>query len=410
MLQRPASSPVFLETAVQQHIGNASQFLAALRALPFRLSSRNLFANLSLRCEANLDALRIGGQAAVEMVQASIEDDAEVASVLALLLAERVDGQPEGVAQAVSLLQHEKPEIRQAAWWGLRLASPRNLEKHLRSLHGKPKLDFAFAAALDILAFHRLPAQADLGDLAGGQEDEIAWLLVEAGGRMRGAWNVIQLKQFLGHAAKRVREAALRASARCGVPELLKSCREATSQVNPAALESISFLGVIGSHDDLPLLLRATSNPAAAIAAVGGLGRLGLAASVPSLLDFLEIPELTEYAAAAMKRITGQTLPRGAPPKPPANLSEEELDLWEPTPPVDMPRARDWWKANASQFDANKRWQAGLCVSDDPLGPVFDQLPLGIRYDVYLRQRALVPDAPDWELETWTWKQRQPGS
>lgn len=41
--------------------------------------------------------------------------------------------------------------------------------------------------------------------------------------------------------------------------------------------------------------------------------------------------------------------------------------------------------------------QADLSVSDDPLGPVFDQLPLNIRYDVYLRQRAVVPGTPDWE-------------
>ena len=43
------------------------------------------------------------------------------------------------------------------------------------------------------------------------------------------------------------------------------------------------------------------------------------------------------------------------------------------------------------------------------LGPVFDQLPLAIRYDVYLRERALTPGTPDWELETWTWQQKNPG-
>jgi len=37
------------------------------------------------------------------------------------------------------------------------------------------------------------------------------------------------------------------------------------------------------------------------------------------------------------------------------------------------------------------RYQAGLCISDDPLGLVFGQLPLAIGYDVYLRERALTP-------------------
>jgi uncharacterized protein (TIGR02270 family) len=409
MLQHLASSPVVLEGAVHQHIANASQFLVALRAVPFQIQNNNLFGNLSFRCEANLDGLRIAGRAAVEMVQASIPDDSEVASVLALLLTERVDGQPEASAQAVSLLRHENPEIRQAAWWGLRLASPRHLEQHLRALLGNPKWDFASAAALDILAFHRLPSQPDLGDLTDAESDEVAWLLAEAGCRMDGAWSGARLKQFIGRPSTRVREASLRASARCGLPELLTFCREATSQINPAAPESISFLGVVGSLDDLSLLQRAASNPVTANAAISGLGRLGSPASVPTLLDLMEVPELTDYAAAAIKRITGQAVPRSAPPQPPADLSEDELDLWEPKPPVDVARANDWWKSNAARFDPSKRWQAGLCVSDDPLGSVFDQLPLGIRYDVYLRQRAFVPSTPDWELETWTWKQKNPG-
>lgn len=84
-------------------------------------------------------------------------------------------------------------------------------------------------------------------------------------------------------------------------------------------------------------------------------------------------------------------------------------DPFGPKPLVDVPRARDWWKANATRFDPAKRYQAGLCVSDAPLGPVFDQLPLTIRYDVYLCERALTPGTPDWELETWMWKQKNPG-
>lgn len=66
---------------------------------------------------------------------------------------------------------------------------------------------------------------------------------------------------------------------------------------------------------------------------------------------------------------------------------------------MDVPRARDWWKANAARFDSAKRYQTGLNVTDAPLGPVFDPSPLAIRYDIYLRERALTPGTPDWELE-----------
>jgi hypothetical protein len=90
-------------------------------------------------------------------------------------------------------------------------------------------------------------------------------------------------------------------------------------------------------------------------------------------------------------------------------MGEEEPDVWEPEPPLDAPRARDWWRANAARLDPAKRYEADLTVTDAPLGPVFDPLLLAIRCDVYRGERALNPGTPDWELETWTWKQKNPG-
>ncbi len=361
------------------------------------------------RCEASLDGLRIAGERAIAIGRADLADDAELAGVLALLLAESEDGQPAASEQAVDLLCHESSEIRQAAWWGLRLARCQQIEPHLRVMLGGPRWDFASAAALDILAFHRLSARTDLEGPLDGENEEVAWLIVEAGGRTPGAWTAEHLKRFLAHGSPRVREAALRASARCGLPELPALCREAASEMNRRELETIEFLGVVGSTEDLSLLRQAATNPLTAMAALAALGRLGLPAGVPMLLEFLNAPETADYAAAAIERITGQQVPRGASPHPPPGSTEDELDLWEPKPPVDVACANDWWMSNAVRFDPKKRWQTGLCVSDDPLGSVFEQLPLGIRYDVYLRQRMLVPGSPDWELETWSWKQKNPG-
>ena len=118
--------------------------------------------------------------------------------------------------------------------------------------------------------------------------------------------------------------------------------------------------------------------------------------------------ELADCAFAASERITDQEVPRGSASESPPGLTKDELDLWEPQPSVDLPRARDWWKSNAVRFDPAKRYQTGLNVSDAPLGPVFDQFSLAIRYDIYLHERALTPGTPDWELETWTWKQKNP--
>jgi hypothetical protein len=145
--------------------------------------------------------------------------------------------------------------------------------------------------------------------------------------------------------------------------------------------------------------------------AVDGWGERGVFSSVPFLpilLDPMAPPELGEPAASAFWRITGQEVPRGPAPEPPPGLTEDELDLWEPHPPVDLPRAHDWWKGSAARLDPAKRYQTGLTVSEAPLGPVLAPLPLAMRCDVYLRERALTPGTPDWELETWTWKLRKP--
>lgn len=395
-----------LASVLHEHFANANQFVVSLRAAAFEFQAYDYAHGLCRRCEANLDALRIAGVSAFAIGQGALDDDGEVAGPLALLLAESGSNQSWASEEALSLLRHGSPEIRRAAWWGLRLADARQVEPNLRALVGKAPWDLASAAALDILTFHRLPVQARL-EIPEEEGDEIAWLLAEAGGRMRGAWSAAHLKQFVRHPSPRVREAALRASARCGVPELPAFCRKATTDREPA--EAIEFLGVVGSPEDLPRLQRAASNPTIAGAAVGGSGRLGRIAGVPLLLDLLGSAELAESAAIAFWRITGQEVPRGPAPPSPPELTEDELDLWEPRPPVDVPGAREWWKTNAVRFDPDRRWQVGLDVTDAPLGPVFDRLPLAIRYDVYLRERALTPGTPDWELETWTWHQKSPG-
>lgn len=400
------SSSVCLDFAVREHLENASQFLKALHSTLLQFESNASFDDFCRRCEANLDALRIAGERAINIGRTTMEDDAEAASVVALLLAECDSVQPQASEQAVAMLGHKCPEIRQAAWWGLRLASFRHVEPLVRTLTGKHEWDFSPAAALDILAFHRLPVQADLGEPQNEESEEVAWLLAEAGGRMRGVWTARHMKQFVGHASLRVREAALRASARCGILELLPFCRKATTRLGPA--EAIEFLGVVGCWEDFSCLKRAVANQPVAKAAVSGLGKLGVLCSVPFLLDLMESPELAEPAASAFWRITGQEVPRGPAPDPPPGLSEDELDLWESQPPVDVSCARDWWRINASRFDPVKRYQLGLNVSDDPLGSVFDQLPLSIRYDVYLRERAITSGTPDWELETWMWKHTNP--
>lgn len=396
-----------LEPVVQQHLEIASQNLNALQSAHRQPVNRNPFDEVVTRLAANLDGLVIANAIAVEVGMNLLDaGDHDSVGVLAILLSEAGIAPPSIVARPVDFLSHASPEVIQAARSGLRLSSPRPIESALRALLGGTNWDLPSAAALDILAFHRLPIHADILALRADESEEIAWLLAEAGGRMRGAWTKSNLSDFLCHDSPRVREAALRASARCGLPELPQVCRGAASCLD--VTEAIEFLGVLGSPEDLALLQRAALTPRVASSAVTGLGRLGLPAGVSLILDLLELGELVEPAALAFWRITGQEVWRHPAPEPPASMTEDEIDLWEPLAPVDVLQTRAWWNANAARFDNAKRYQVGLNVSEDPLGPVFDRLPFAIRYDVYLRERALTPGTPDWELETWAWKQKCP--
>lgn len=381
--------------------------------MPFLADGRHSLAILWDRCEAHLDALRIAGDEGIAIGHATMDDDPEIASVVALLLAEAETGQPESAKRAVELLHHKSPEICHAAWWGLRLAKPQDIEPHLRELMAEGEWTFASAAALDVLAFHRKATEWKVEALPEEAGDDIAWFLAEAGGRIPGVWEERHLAMFLGHESPRVREAALRAAARSGQAGLPRMCREAAERMKPTDSEAISFLGVVGDIGDKDRLIEAVrwaDDAGIALAALDGLGRLGLVEAIPFLLETLARPELAGRAAAAIERITGAEVPKGPPPEPPAGLTEDELDFWEPEAPVDAHAAVSWWQTLSPKFDSGKRHEAGLCVSDDPLGPVLDELPLAFRYDVYLRERALSPGAPDWELETWIWNERKPGS
>ncbi len=398
--------PFRIESVIREHVSNAMHFLEDLAPAAFRAESCEFFERLCSRCESNIDAIRIAGEEGIATAQAGLAEDAQAARVVTILLAESDANQPAAAEQATGLLQHRSTELRHAAWAGLRLANAQFVEPYLRQTI-VDLTDFPSAAALDILAFHRLPVTVDLPQ-SPGDDSDVAWLQAEAGGRIPGVWNADHLRCFLVHRSPRVREAALRASARCGLRELVDFCREAASSMIPDALEACEFLGVVGSLEDSRLLQDATSKPLTAKAALSGLGRLGLPTNVSFILEFLDETDLAETAGAALERITGQEMPRSARETSSSNLTEDELDFEEPQPAIDAGRVRAWWAANASCFDPTKRWQRGLCVSENPLGPVFDRLPLQIRYDVYLRQRALEAGTPDWELEAWYWKQKNP--
>src|SRR5262245_50516387 len=144
----------FVEGVLREHVARASELLADLRAGFLQCPDTEVLSNICQQCLANLDALRIAGPRAIAIGHEAMEDDSDVASVVAWLGAEvGSSDERDHAGCAADLLRHESLDIRQAAWWGLRLADVTRTREHLRKMASGPTLDVASAAALDILAF-----------------------------------------------------------------------------------------------------------------------------------------------------------------------------------------------------------------------------------------------------------------
>lgn len=385
-------STVPIPRVVREHLDNAAELAAKIRTANERREPRAWLSQVCRRCEDNLEGLRLVRQYSIDLAYESMSDDPEIASVLAILLAELAFEDPTAADKAVDLLQSHSSDIREWAWWGLRLAPLCNaLTESLRSL----SLDSAY----DILAFHRQPMP-----IGHKSQSDSLWFLLEAIGRSDTPWAPSQLEEFLSHPDPAVRYAALRASARRHLPELLDICRSHAE--SPEALE---FLGIIGSEKELPLFQRALADKETGHAALNALGRLGLPQSMPSILDSLKVSSHAETAASSFERITGQPVIRRPLQDLPTHLSEDELDTRDTRGPIDLAATRRLWQSLSAKFTFESRWQSGLSISHAPLSDgIFERLPLQSGYDIYLRERAFHPHTPDWELETWIWNQKTP--
>jgi hypothetical protein len=349
---------------------------------------------LQVLCERlhdNLEGLRLAGEEGVRLAREAIEDEPEAAAVLAILLA-LDDPRP-----AWQLLAHPFAEVREWANWGLRLAPHHPSLKGLQESYG--------FSAFDILAFHR--AAVIMPSTSAGLPEEAAWFWLEGLGRSELSFQSEDVAVYATHERQQLRQAAWRCAARRRMPELVSLCRMVAQRDDAAAADAISFLGVIGSLEDLDLLQSAAAKRPTAKAALLGIGKLGHLEAIPFLLETLAQSDLSEWAAGSIERIVGGKVPRGLPPPMPPHLTEDEMDVWEAVAPVDPEAAAHWWRSRKHLFVPGGRWQCGVCVSDQPLREVvFDNLPLTVRYDVYLRERALVAGTPDWEMETWVWDQK----
>jgi HEAT repeat protein len=360
------------------------------------------------RAEAFLDGLRIEGHDSVELATARLlaaDDEDDVAAAVLVLLE---CGEPDDAKPILDLLAEAKLEICDAIRRGLRLALIGKILDELQSLMTESS-GIVRAIIADVLTFHRCKILIDLNELAKHAEPLGRQCAAEAAGRLQDPSNLAMVLAMIADPIPAVRRSALRAAARLSMPGLGDLCRTRAVADKPC-LESIRFLAVCGTESDARLLMQLTRNETTAMSAVKAMGGVGAPILIPFLIDLLASPVLGDAAALALERTAFYSVPRGDAPEPPPDASEEVLDFWNPpSPPIPAP-AMAWWNENQSLFSSGRRYQAGVSVSENPLGDHFDLFPDEVRYDLYLREKAVgSASVTDWEMETWPQYERDPG-
>ncbi len=340
-------------------------------------------AHLEDRAEAHLDGLRLGAGHSVDVARPLLgaeETGPATAATFVLMAFER----PELEREVVQALETAPPAARDGIRIGLRHSDARRIANELAGIAAASE-PAVRAAAVDILAFHRLPAPKGLLALLSNRDPGVLRLVYEAVGRFGGPWGMDFLREALESDAPANRVAALRASARIGLIGLDAQCREAATGTRKPIPEALAFLGVVGTARDLPILQRAMARPELARAALAGMGILGSTAAIPVLLDAMENDLLAPAAGKAFARITGATdIGSAAAVPPPAGSQQADMETPEGPPPPDPTKAREWWETEKGRFASEGRWQSGFEVSKAPLGEHFNELPLETRLDLYL--------------------------
>jgi len=352
------------------------------------------------RAWAHLDGLKLGREHSIDLARPFLDGDAAGAATAAAFTFLAMESS-ELTTELMERLAAGGPEVREGIRIALRHQDVGGLLARLQEMAQETDPDLR-SAAIDLLAFHNMPCPTIQPEwLSDGDAAVRARLASAIGRKAPGTWGPPQLGMMLDMAGPVSRRAALETSARLGMPGLAGLCRRVAMQTENLAPEALAFLGVVGGPEELEFLRDMTTKPGLELAALETLGALGCVEAIPVLVTAMADPALAHAAGAAFRRITGADDIDADEPLPvPEGVNEEEADFLDSSLPPDPDRANEWWAAENARFEPTGRWQAGVDVSQDPLGECFNELPLPCRRDIYLQECALHrSETPELELE-----------
>jgi uncharacterized protein (TIGR02270 family) len=329
-------------------------------------------ARLDERVDANLDGLRMAGQAGWDICR---------------------DAMGSG----------EPGEIFVAGVLAFESLVPESMDAVLAAVVGNARLQSALCSALGWIGFDRLvgPVQKLLGaDLAFLKRIALSAHAIhrqDPGPCLPG---------FMADTDPRARSRALKAAGELGrlemLPLVLQGLQDSDEKCRFYAAWSATLLGEIAAIEKLrgfadqasgyarracelavrkmppPAVLQwlqeLAQRPGSIALAIAGYGALGDPQAVDPLIEMMQSPELARPAGEAFAMITGADLsgedlegqrPQGFESGPTEDPADEDVDV-DPDENLPWPEPdgiRRWWLANKSRFSAGRRYLAGEPLS-----------------------------------------------
>jgi uncharacterized protein (TIGR02270 family) len=400
--------PRVLEHIVEQHAEEAA-FLWMLRdkAVDAPHYTPRQLARLDERVEANLDGLRLAGEAGQEIVTAALKRHQETGELFAAAVPALESGDPERVAPLAAIAD-KVPEARRGFFGAIGWVRPQHLKVTARRwLEG----DDPFGRCLGLVAcsHHR----ADPGHrLAEWLDDADARVRARAL-RLAGELGRVDLRDAVAVAFAQDDDPACRFWAawsmgllgeRAGLPMLVSTAMADT----PASGHALQVAVRVAAPDDVRAWIRCLNSQALhRRCAVKAAGILGDPAAVPWLIDVMGEADLARVAGESLALVTGvdlaregldRTQPEGFAARPTDDPSDEDvaLDPDEHLPWPDVGRVAAWWASAATRFRTGERHLLGAPIGPESVRQVFADGYQGQRRAAAYELATARPGLPSW--------------
>ena len=370
------------------------------------------------RLEAQVDGLRVGGDASWDICRAALDGDTAEGMFAPAVLAFE-SGDNSRIAEVMAATGEDQGKARAVVsalgWLPLDLAKP---HMHRFLDESAPFLRYIGIAAC---AIHRHYPGPHLKKAA----NDIFALLIGRGLKAYGELgrgselNDFRLREHLTDHDDEIRFSAVWSTAVAGVERSIEVLKRFVSPSSKHAEKALNIaIRRMRPASALAWQLELAQSPETVRLAVIGAGALGDPALVPWLIDRMNMPELARVAGEAFTMITGAdieleelagTRPAGFNAGPTDDPKDDNVaeDADDDLPWPEAARVSEWWAKNSSRFKSGVRHLLGKPVSPDHLRLVLETGLQRQRAAAALELALLTPGRPMFNVRGPAARQRK---